>query len=61
LSRKVVHNWTEVVSEGRSKVTDGAQPRRPVEIATEATMQMVEELIPADRRIMTENVATALG
>jgi hypothetical protein len=28
-----------------SKVTDNAQPGRPVEIATEATVQQLEELI----------------
>jgi hypothetical protein len=36
-------------------------PDRPVEIATEATAQRVEELIRADRRITIDSVATALG
>jgi hypothetical protein len=39
LSCKVVHNWIEIFSQGRSKVTDDAQPGRPVETVTEATMQ----------------------
>jgi hypothetical protein len=43
------------------KVADDAQPGRPVEIVTEATVQQVEELIGADRKISIDNVATALG
>jgi hypothetical protein len=43
------------------KVTDDARPGCPVEIATLATMQRVEELIQADKRIMIDSVATALG
>jgi hypothetical protein len=38
-----------------------ARSGRPVEIATEATVQRVEELIRADRRITIDSVATALG
>jgi hypothetical protein len=52
-SRKAVHNWVEKFSQGRSKVAD--------EIATEATVQRVEELIRADRRITIDSAATALG
>jgi hypothetical protein len=48
-------------SQGHSKVADDARPCRPVEIATEATVQRVEELIRADRRITIDSVATALG
>jgi hypothetical protein len=55
LSRKAVHNWIENFSQGRSKV---ARPGRPVETATEATVQRVEELIRADRR--KTSVATTL-
>jgi hypothetical protein len=51
LSRKAVHNWVEKFSQGRSKVADDARPGCPVEIATEATAQRVEELTQADRRI----------
>jgi hypothetical protein len=46
LSHKVVHIWVEKFSPGRSKVAD-AQPGRPVEIATKATVQWVEKLIRA--------------
>jgi hypothetical protein len=50
----------EKFSQGRSKVADDAQPVRPVETETEATMQGVEELIQADRRIMIDSATTAL-
>jgi hypothetical protein len=60
LSRKAVHSWVEKFCQEHSKVID-AQPGRPVEIATEATVQRVEELIRADRRITIDSVATALG
>jgi hypothetical protein len=55
LSCKTVHKWVEKFSQGRSKVAG-----RPVEIATEATVQWVEELIWADR-ITINSAATALG
>jgi hypothetical protein len=61
LSRKAIHNWVEKFSQGRSKVADDARPGRPVQTATEATVQQVEKLIRADRRIMIDSVATALG
>jgi hypothetical protein len=61
LSRKAVHNWVDSFSQGRSKITDDARPDRPVEIATEATVQRVEELILSDRIITTGGVETALG
>jgi transposase len=51
LSRKAVHNWVKKFSQGRSKVADDALPGRPVEIATEAAVQQVEELIRADTRL----------
>jgi transposase len=60
LSRKVVQNWVEKFSQERSKVADNARPGRPVEIATEATVQRVEELIRADRRMTIDSVATEL-
>jgi hypothetical protein len=46
LSRKAIHNWVEKFSQGRSKVADAARPGRPV--------QLVEELIRAERRITIE-------
>jgi transposase len=61
LSRKKVHNWVEKFSQGHSKIADDAQPGRPIEIAAEANVQQVYELIRADRRIATDGVATALG
>jgi transposase len=61
LSRKTVHNWVEKLSQGRSKVADDTRPGRPVEIATEATVKHVKELIRADRRITIDSVTTALG
>jgi hypothetical protein len=51
LSRKAVHNCVQKFSQGRSKVAADARPGRPLETATEATPQRVEELIRADRRI----------
>jgi ribosomal protein S25 len=48
LSRKAVHNWVQKFSQGRWEVA-------------EATVQRVEELIRADRRITIYSVATALG
>jgi hypothetical protein len=59
LLRKLVHNWVEKFCQGRSKVADVARPG--VEIVTEASVQRVEELIRADRRITIDSVATALG
>jgi transposase len=61
LSRKAVRNWVEKFSQERSKVAADARPSRPVETATEAAVQRVEELIRADRKITTDSVATALG
>jgi transposase len=60
LSHKAVHNWLQKFSQERSKVADDARQGCPVEIATEATVQCVEELIRADRRITIDSVATAL-
>jgi hypothetical protein len=61
LSRKALHNWVEKLSQECSKVADDARPCLPVEIAREATVQRLEELIPADRRITVDSVATTLG
>jgi hypothetical protein len=60
LSRKMSHNWVEKLSR-TSKVAYDARQGRSVEIATEATMQRVEDLIGADRRIIIDSVATTLG
>jgi hypothetical protein len=60
LSRKAFHSCVEKFSQGHSEVADDTRLDRPVEIATEATVEMVEELIRADRRMTTDSVATAL-
>jgi transposase len=60
-SYKAAHNWVKKFPQGSPKVVYDAQPGRPVEIATETTVQQVEELIPAVKRITTDGVATALG
>jgi hypothetical protein len=46
-----VHNWAQKFSQGHSEVADDARSGHPAEIVTEATVQRVEELIRADRRI----------
>jgi hypothetical protein len=61
LSLKAVQKRVEKFSQGRSKVADDARQGRLVEIATKATVQRMEELIRADRRITIDNVAPALG
>jgi transposase-like protein len=43
LSHKTVHNWVNKFSQRCSKIADDAQPGRPVEIATDTTVQRVEE------------------
>jgi hypothetical protein len=57
----VVKNLVEKFSQGYSKVADDALQSRFVKIAIEVTVQRVEELIRADRRITIYSVATALG
>jgi hypothetical protein len=61
LSYKAVYNRVDKFPQGFSKVADDARPGRPIEIATEATVQRMEELIRADRRLTLDSVATALG
>jgi hypothetical protein len=61
LSHKAVHNWVEKFSQERLKVACDTRPGQLVEIATEAAVQRVEELIRADRRIMIDSVETAQG
>jgi hypothetical protein len=45
LSRNAVHSWVEKFSQERLKVADDARPGQTLQIATEATVQQVEELI----------------
>jgi transposase len=61
LSPKAVHSWVQKFSQRRSEVTDDVRPGRPVQTATEAAVQRVEEMIRADRRITMDSAATALG
>jgi hypothetical protein len=61
MSRKGIQNAVEKFIQGCSKVADDARPGRPVETATEATVQRVVELIRADRRITIDSGETALG
>jgi hypothetical protein len=49
LLRKAVYKWLQKFSPGRLNVAYDAQPGHPVEIATEATVLQVEELMEGDR------------
>jgi hypothetical protein len=42
---KAFHNWAKKFSQECLKVADDARPGHPSEIATEATVQRVKELI----------------
>jgi hypothetical protein len=48
LSRKPVNNCVETFSQGCLRAADDGRPVRPVEIATEAAVQRVEELVRAE-------------
>jgi hypothetical protein len=61
LSRKAAHNLVEKFSQRSSKFADYISSGRPVEIATEATVQRVEAFVRADRRTTIDRVASALG
>jgi hypothetical protein len=58
---RVVHNWVKKFSQERSKFADDARLGRLLEIAMEATVQWVKELIRAERWTTIDSVATALG
>jgi len=51
LSRQVVRNWVQKFSEGRTSIEDEHRAGRPVEIATPETLQRVEDIIRAERRV----------
>jgi hypothetical protein len=57
---KAHHNLVEKFCQGHSKIADDAQSGYSIEIATEVTVQWMEELIRADRSITIGNVAAAL-
>jgi len=61
LSRQIVHNWVQKFSEGRTSIEDEHRAGRPVEIATPETLQRVEDIIRAKRRVTVDAVATAIG
>jgi hypothetical protein len=42
---KAIYIWVKKFSQGHLKDVDDARPGHPVEIATEATVQRMEELI----------------
>ncbi|GFY64267.1 hypothetical protein TNIN_90821 [Trichonephila inaurata madagascariensis] len=49
------------VSQGRCKIVDEDQSRRPVLVSTKLIEQQVEELILADRRMAFDSIATSLN
>ena len=51
LSRQVVHNWVRKFSEGRTSIQDEHRAGRLVEIATPETLQRIEDIIRAERRV----------
>ena len=56
-----MHSWVKKISQGRSKIADEIRSGRPVESATEASVQRVEEMIRGDRRVTIDSVASAIG
>ena len=60
LSRQAVHNWVQKFSEGRTNIEGEHRVCRPVEIATPANLQLVEDIIRADSRVTIDAVATAI-
>jgi len=54
LSRQAVHNWVQKFSEGRTSIEDEHRAGRPVEIATPETLQRVEDIIRAERRVTVD-------
>ena len=61
LSRQAVHNWVQKFSEGRRSIEDEHRASRPMEITTPETLQRVEDIIQAERRVTVDAVATAIG
>ena len=59
LSRQADHNWVQKFSEGQTSIEDEYRVGRPVEIATPAKLQRVEDIIRADRTVTIDAVATA--
>jgi len=61
LSRHTVHNWVQKFSEGQTSIEDKHRAGWPVEIATPETLQRVEDIIRAERRVTVDAVATTIG
>ena len=61
LSRQAVRNWVQKFSEGRTSIEHEHRVGWPVEIATPAKLQRVEDIIRADSRVTIDAVATATG
>jgi len=53
-SRQAVHNWVQKFSEGRTSIEDEHRAGRPVGIATPETLQRVEGIIRAERRVTVD-------
>ena len=61
LSHEAASNWVQKFSERRGIIEDLYRVGRRVEIATPATLQRVEDIIRADKRVTIDAVATAIG
>ena len=61
LSCQAVRNWVQKFSEGQTSIEDERRAGRPVEIATPETLQRVEDIIRAERRVTVVAVATAIS
>ena len=60
LYRQAVHNWVHKFSEGRTIIEDEHWSGRPVAIATPETLQGVEDIIRAEKKVTVDSVATAI-
>jgi len=61
LSCQAVHNGAQKFSEWRTSIEDEHRAGRPVEIATPAMLQLIKDIIRADRRVTINAVATSIG
>jgi len=61
LSCQAVHNWVQKFAGGRTSIEDEHRAGWPVEITTPETLQRIEDIIRAERRVTVNVVATAIG
>ena len=61
LSHKAVRNWVEKFNKGRSHLEDDERAGRPVEIATDAAVNQVDDLIKSNRRLSLVELAAKIG